>query len=55
MRLVAAGVDVEARFRPGGYHGFEYEQPDAEFSRDAVSEWIAVIRRAVDSSLASVT
>ena len=42
-RLAAAGVEIEAQFLPGGYHGFEYEVPNARFSRDAVQLWAGVL------------
>ncbi|MCV2394484.1 alpha/beta hydrolase [Actinotalea sp. M2MS4P-6] len=44
-RLAAAGVPVEVVFEPGGYHGFEYEVPEAGFSRRAVDAWVAVLER----------
>ena len=50
LRLVAAGVKTEARFVPGGYHGFEYEVPEAAFSQKAVSEWVNVLRRSVQEA-----
>ncbi|WP_167133568.1 alpha/beta hydrolase [Arthrobacter sedimenti] len=43
-RLVAAGTEATVRFVPGGFHGFEYEAPDALFTRRAVNEWVSTLQ-----------
>ncbi|MCC2591861.1 alpha/beta hydrolase [Tessaracoccus sp. OS52] len=50
--LAAAGVDVEAQFVAGGYHGFEYEAPETKFSRDASDRWAEGLRRLVERASA---
>ncbi len=43
-RLMDDHVDTRVRFRPGGFHGFDYDAPEAAISRDTVAGWIHVLR-----------
>jgi acetyl esterase/lipase len=47
-RLAAEAVPVTIEHRPGGYHGFEYEAPDAAFTRRTVAHWAGVLARWAD-------
>lgn len=44
-KAIGAGVPCTLRFVPGGYHGFEYEVPDAAFTLAMTSEWVEFLRR----------
>ncbi len=44
-RLAQAGVPVECRVVPGGYHAFEFIVPDAAVSRAARQDYIEALRR----------
>ncbi|WP_374314059.1 alpha/beta hydrolase, partial [Microbacterium sp.] len=52
-RLAADGVEVNARFLPGGFHGFEYEAPRSAFSRRFLSEIASTVRNVTRSPRAS--
>jgi acetyl esterase/lipase len=49
-RLAADGVEVTAHFIPGGYHGFEYEVPDARLSQATVTKVADAVRAVLSSS-----
>jgi acetyl esterase/lipase len=46
-RLAQAGVPVECRVVPGGYHAFEFIAPHASVSRDAQSDYVAALGRGI--------
>jgi acetyl esterase/lipase len=47
QRLIQAGVSTEFHLYPGAFHGFDGIVPDAELSRRAGAERVAVLRRAL--------
>ncbi|PQP80177.1 lipase [Paenibacillus sp. PCH8] len=47
-RLAQAGIPVELHVYPGCYHAFEHAVPDAEISRQARTEYIQAISRALN-------
>lgn len=49
-RLAQAGVPVECRLVPGGFHAFELIVPDAPISRAARDEYIEALRRGLNDT-----
>ncbi|PWV99343.1 acetyl esterase/lipase [Paenibacillus cellulosilyticus] len=47
-RLAEAGVPVEFHIYPGGYHAFEFLNPDAEISKRVQHEYIQALARALN-------
>lgn len=47
-RLAEAGVPVEFHIYPGGYHAFEFLNPETEFGKRVKQEYIQAVARALN-------
>ncbi len=52
-RLAEAGVPVEFHLYPGGYHAFEFLNPETEFGKRVKNEYIRAVARALNPEAVS--